>query len=253
MTTIPAPATVPKAPATLLLTRPQPASEAFVTVLGAWPGSIIISPILRIEAVTGLAPPSAPASLIFTSKHAVAFYSGALEGRAFCVGEATTQAARSRGFDAVCVAADALGLIEVLPGLDPPQPLCHVRGHHVAQPVAAALGDKGLICTEWLVYDQVAQELSAQADQALSGTVSVIAPVFSPRSADLLGRAVAARTRTAPCHFVSMSARVTAQIIKHIPKAHILQASAPNAKAMANAVHASARHVRALEGKPPLA
>lgn len=250
MTTIPPPG-APEGPA-LLLTRPQAGSEAFLKELGGWIGRTVISPLTEIVAVETPCPKVAAAALIFTSKNAVARYSGPMDLPAFCIGTATTRAAERRGFEARCIAPDAGGLIATLPALEPPEPLWHVRGVHVAQPIATHLGAAGLRCFDWVVYDQVARGLTAEARLLLSRPGAVVLPVFSPRSADILGEALREEAPVADCIFPVISSAVASRLVHHLHAARIHLAESPDASGMVQAVHASARHVRALEGKPPL-
>jgi uroporphyrinogen-III synthase len=252
MTTIPAPSKASAPTPVLLLTRPEPAASAFAAGLGGWPGPVVVSPLLEIVAV---APPAAvpdARALVFTSRNAVRFYGGPRDLPAFCVGAATRDAAAARGMAARVVGPDAAALVAALPGLAPPLPLLHVRGVHVAQPVAAQLAAAGLPCGELCVYDQLARPLSDAARAALAGDAPVLLPVFSPRSAALLGAALRDAPARAPCRFVAISAAVAARLAEALPGAAIDVAAAPDAAAMGEALHASARHVHLLEGRPPL-
>lgn len=241
----------------LLITRPQTAAQRFVEALGPWPGEIIISPLLEIVPVATPPPTPPPNALIFTSKNAVTCYQGPLSLPAYCIGSATTAAARARGLSAERVGADAAELISGLPAYQPNQPLVHVRGMHVAQPVAASLTEAGLRCAEWIVYDQVARPLSPGARQALfagstDADTSLIIPLFSPRSAELLGASLTKVTASPAWRFVAISPNVADRIANLVPNTPILTAERPDAEAMVAAVHASASHVRALEGRAPL-
>lgn len=163
-------------PPTLLLTRPQDASERFAAELELPELALVISPLIRIEAVAhdGARLAQAP-GLVFTSVHAVP-WAGAGQGRpAICVGPATAQAAREAGFAVTQGPGDALGMLPMLADLPPGW--LHPHGTHVARELPVA----GMV-----VYDQVAQTLNAQAVQVLAGAGPVILPLFSPRSARLL-------------------------------------------------------------------
>jgi uroporphyrinogen-III synthase len=258
MTTIPASGPAPDQasgtakPPKLLLTRPPAAAAAFLQALGPWAGQVILSPLLDIVPVRTAPPDPAPRALVFTSKSAVQAYEGATALPAYCIGDATTAAARGRGFHAQKVGADAADLVARLPALQPPEPLVHVRGVHVAKPVSAQLARSGLRCGEWIVYDQVARVLSDEATAALATPDAAILPVFSPRSADLLGRSLREIAPVADCIFVVISPAVAARIIDHLPNARVFTADAPDAAAMVDAVHASARHADALEGRRSL-
>lgn len=254
MTTIPAPSDLPDpAPApTLLLTRPEEASRAFVARLGDWPGPVIHAPLLEIVALDAAPPVPSPRALIFTSAAALRAYRGPRDLPAFCVGAATTEAARERGLDAEMLGPDAATLVDALPGRAPPQPLAHVRGLHVALPVSERLAEAGLRCVDWVVYDQEARDLDAAARRALARAAVVVLPVFSPRSAGLLCAALLAAPPHAACRFVAISPAVADRVRADLPGAEVVVAERPDAEAMARAVHASARPAPALEGRRPL-
>lgn len=244
MTTIP--------PTTLILTRPRPAAERFAAELGAWHGPILISPVLEIVPVQEPAPDASAQGLIFTSRAAVEHYPGPVGGPAHCVGRATTAQAEARGFEARFVGADAAQLVARLPALAPDTPLLHARGRHVAYPLAAKLSEAGLPCTEWIVYDQQPRPLSADVRSALvesaQGKRAVVLPVFSPRSADLLGDELRAIGIGGRICCVAISEAVATRIRSFTENAQILVAQTPDAPAMNAALHAAARHLHSLEG-----
>ena len=157
-----------------LLTRPEAQSRAFAAEL---PGiKALIAPILRIEPVDfdRARLQSAP-GFVFTSANAVPF-AGAAQGRpALCVGTQTAEAARAAGFQVTQGPGDALGLLPLLEGR---ADWLHLHGLHRA---------RELPVPGMAVYDQVAQPLSDAARNALSQPQPIILPLFSPRSARLLG------------------------------------------------------------------
>lgn len=164
------------APPTLLLTRPEPASRRFAAQLAHLGLPVLIAPVLRIAPVAhDVARLARARGLVFTSAHAVPA-AGAGAGRpAICVGPATAEAARAAGFDVTEGPGDAARMMPLLAGLD--KGWLHPHGAHVAK----VLPLPGLV-----VYDQLPQALSAPALRLLSGPAPVIAPLFSPRSAQLL-------------------------------------------------------------------
>lgn len=142
---------------------------------------IVISPLLRIEQITPDVLPEAEA-MIFTSVHGVAGYAavGGQAGKpALCVGEATAKAARDAGFDVELATPDAARLKPKLAGET--RKLLHARGAHVAADLTGVATD----CESVVVYDQIAQNLSAQARDLLHSGRPVVVPLFSPRSAAL--------------------------------------------------------------------
>lgn len=175
-----------------LLTRPEAQSRAFAA---EFPGSeVLIAPILRIEPIEfDPARADAAVAFIFTSANAVPF-AGPSRGRpALCVGTQTADAARAAGFAVIAGPGDAEGLMPLLAGRET---WLHLHGRHRA---------RELPVPGMAVYDQIAQDLSARARAAIMGSRPVILPLFSPRSALLLSRAMAGAT--APILPVAISAR----------------------------------------------
>lgn len=174
----------------LLMTRPGDDSERTAARIGA---DVIVAPILQIVPVDhdGAALAQAP-GLVFTSAHAVAS-AGPGRGRpAICVGERTGQVARDAGFAVIQGAGTADSLVPLIAAS--PVPLVHPHGRHLAQRLAVP----GIV-----VYDQRPQPLTARARAALMGARPVVVPVYSPRSARLLG-GMAAGAR-APLWLVAIS------------------------------------------------
>ena len=164
----------------LLLTRPEPASRRFARQAEALGAEVVISPILRIEALPhdGAALADAP-GLVFTSENAVPF-AGPGRGRpAICVGPHSAAVARAAGFDAITGPGDAIRLEPMLKDLPPGW--LHPHGRHIAR----ALPVEGVA-----VYDQQPVALNDRARAALAGGGPVMVPLFSPRSARLLSAQV---------------------------------------------------------------
>lgn len=217
------------APASLrppvLLTRPEADSRRFAALLPDWP--VVISPILRIVPVPHDAAVLAEApGLVFTSAHAVAA-AGPGQGRlALCVGGRTAQVAQAAGFRvrAGNGFADSLLPLIAAAGL----PLIHPHGRHLARDLPVP----GMV-----VYDQQALPLTAQAGALLAGPDPVILPVFSPRSALLLGQAAGAAL--APLWLVAISPAALAAWPG--PAARQRVATSPDAQAMRAAIGQIAR------------
>ena len=166
-------------PPTLLLTRPEAQSRRFAASLPGLP--VVISPIFDIVPVAHDAAVLARAEgLVFTSVHAVPA-AGPGRGRlAYCVGGRTAEVAEAAGFRVIAGPGDAARLAPLVAAAT--VPLVHPRGRHVA----ADLGVPAVV-----VYDQPARPLDAAAQALLSGDAPVILPLFSPRSARLVGEAAA--------------------------------------------------------------
>lgn len=204
----------------LLLTRPLPDSRRFAGSMPGWP--TVISPILRIVPVPhdGARLAAAP-GLVFTSAHAVAA-AGPGGGRlALCVGGRTAQVARAAGFDVTEGQGTADSLLPLIRAA--PVPLIHPQGRHLARPLPVP----GIV-----VYDQQAQPLSKAAAALLARNDPVILPVFSPRSAQLVGQAV--RQARAPLWLVAISA--AAREAWTAPAARQAVAATPSAQGMRQAI-----------------
>lgn len=217
--------------ATLLLTRPQPQSRAFVQECAAALGRsvpAVISPLIRVEpcgVMPGLARFSA---VIVTSGNAVRTLGDALRGRqVFAVGEATATLARDLGADASVLGENVDQFVENAAQISGPVIFC--RGVHSRGDLANRLRTMGKSVEEAVVYDQVACPLSPAANALLTGSMPVIAPVFSPRTAGLL----AGVRITAPLTIIAIS-DVTAEAWTGPGTIRI--ADAPTATAMAQAV-----------------
>ncbi|MBQ2261550.1 MAG: uroporphyrinogen-III synthase [Loktanella sp.] len=176
----------------LILTRPAAQAEAFAAEIRAlWAGSvrIILSPLLEIVPLTVSDDLSAVNGVIFTSGHGVAACATANLPSglpAWCVGDKTAQLAAEAGFDAIAGPGDAARLVEKIIGRRPQGPLAHLRGRHTRGDVTEKLTSAGISCIDVVAYDQRAQSLSDEALNALHGTVPVIMPLFSPRTATIL-------------------------------------------------------------------
>jgi len=173
--------------ATLLLTRPEAQSRAFAAGLGALE-RVVISPVMEIVE-TGLRPDLARyRGVILTSANAVRFAPGLQGVPVWCVGARTAEAAQAHGAQVMQVADDAERL---LAGFDGTGPLLHLRGEHARGKVAERLTLAGIDTHEAVIYRQVARDLTPEARQLIEGEDKLILPLFSPRTAALVGRQVA--------------------------------------------------------------
>ncbi|MDO5621207.1 MAG: uroporphyrinogen-III synthase [Paracoccus sp. (in: a-proteobacteria)] len=170
-----------KVAATILLTRPQAASERFAARLKGL--AVVISPILRIVPVDhDGAALAAARGLVFTSEHAVAA-AGPGRGRvAYCVGPRSGAVARAAGFQVIEGPGDAIRLEPILQAaLEQGIELIHPHGRHIARDLPVS----GMV-----VYDQMPVPLNDRACALLNDPAArVILPLFSPRSATLLAQA----------------------------------------------------------------
>jgi len=191
----------------LLLIRPEAQSRAFAEAChgAGFAGEIVISPILDIVRRALAAPPMPGTTLIFTSANGVRQATGQadLAGfRAVAVGDRTAQAAREAGLTCTSAGGDVDSLLALLSGTR--TPLLHLHGAHSTGDLAVRLRAAGCVADEAVVYDQIARPLSDAARKRLGGEGAVIVPLFSPRSARLLGTACA--EVTAPLYPIAISA-----------------------------------------------
>lgn len=222
----------------LLLTRPAPQSRRFLEQLSRGVRAqvaVLISPLLEIAALVARLDTGPARGLIFSSGNGVAVAAAALTGRdlpAFCVGPATTQAARAAGWPAICAGSDAAGLIDHLKALRPDTPLLHLRGRHARGDVDLKLTAVGLPCTARAIYDQTLQPLTAAACEALESGAPVLVPLFSPRTA----RHFAEICPPGACVYLAALSPAVADEIKQLDYKDLIVCDRPDAAAMAASV-----------------
>lgn len=195
----------------MLFTRPRAASEDAARRLRAQAGPhrVEISPILEIRPREMSIKVDSDAVLALSSAHAVAALQQAGQAagqRAFCVGDATAQAARQAGLDAVSADGDAGALADLIRDRAPGGTIHWLHGAHTRGGLAESLSKDGFRVVESIVYDQVAQPLSAQARALLAGPGRVIVPLYSPRSAALVAAACAGARAALDAVFISPAA-----------------------------------------------
>lgn len=196
----------------ILLTRPDPQSQRFAAevrqAFGAdWP--IVISPLMRLLFIDLSLDPADFAGVIFSSENGVAAVaaSGMPTGRmCYCVGQRTATAARAQGWDVVLTGADSAALASAILAAEPPGPLVHFHGRHVAGNLSERLDSAGIETVSAIVYDQQTQPLTAKAVALLGLRAPLVVPLFSPRSA-LLFQQMAASAR-APLWVATLSPAV---------------------------------------------
>ena len=222
---------------TLLVTRPKSEAQSFAELLPpklAERMNVILSPIIGIEPVPIPEPIDSP-GIIFTSRNAVAIASRLFAHRnhvVYCLGCATAKVAAAAGWAVRQTGRNADELVAIIPCIAPGEPLLHLRGRHSRGTVAQRLSDAGIPTREQVVYDQIALPLSHAARSALLDT-SVIAPIFSPRSAELLAREA---QDAVDLHIVAIS-RETAKCLKHLHPSTLVSAKRPDSGAILTEVN----------------
>lgn len=196
----------------VLLTRPQAQSESFAAELRqrAPQMAIVTSPLLEPALLNPPVPQGNWAAVILTSQtgaEAAARMKAALPDLAFCVGRKTGLAAEAAGFAPIVADGDAEDLLALILS-QPKAPLLHLRGREARGDLARRLSASGLPTEELVVYAQDPRPLAPEAAAALRGTTRLIVPLFSPRSAEILGSECRRIAATAPLTLIAMSEAV---------------------------------------------
>lgn len=217
----------------LLLTRPEPGSQRVIDQLDPklrGQVDVVVSPLMRIDPTQERLALEPWRGVIFSSAHGVAAVSGATDRRvtpAYCVGAATTRAARRAGWDAQQMGGTADELVASLLSMRPVGPLVHLRGQHTRGDIAERLTAGGIPCQDRVVYFQYAEALSDEACDLVQGARPVILPLFSPRTATLFFR----QSVAAPLMVAALSAAVAAEVPAQF-QASTTIAATPDARSM---------------------
>lgn len=216
------------------MTRPYAASVRFV---GQLPDAVrakvdvCYSPLIRIAPLVEHIPLGDAAALIFTSANTVELASAVITDRTlpvYCVGSATTQAAKDSGWTAQLAGTTAEALIKTLTVLRPDGPMLHLSGVHTRNAIAERLTTIGVKTTSLAIYDQIVEPLTKHAVDVLNGTFPVIAPLFSPRTA----RQFAIQSKiTAPIWLAALSNDVS-KPLKLLDYEKLLVCNQPDAPTM---------------------
>ncbi len=231
----------------ILLTRPADGSARFAKALRARLGDVpvVVSPVLKIVPTGAQPDVSDNPVVLFSSRNGVVHcgISPAPGQVALCVGDATAQAARAAGFQAVSAQGNVHDLARLIVDRANGRPLLHIRGRHSAGDLAVDLAKQGLTLRETVVYDQETQPLSDTAQALLAGSQPVIAPLFSPRSA-------ASLAAQGPWHAPLYLAAISEAVAGVAPEPHIALrvAQAPDQAAMLDLTCALFKAAQLLEG-----
>ncbi len=179
---------------TLLLTRPEAQSTRFLADCERRLGRripTVISPVMEIIPVGEPPDLNGFATIVATSGNAVRQLGDILEGcSVLTVGEATAALARGLGARAQALGETAEAFLERAEEVA--FPAIVFRGRHARCNLADRLSVAGAPAVDAVLYDQVPRPLSRAALALLACSSPVVAPVFSPRSAELLSRYAAA-------------------------------------------------------------
>lgn len=219
----------------LILTRPAGSNSGFKAGIAPQARDcvdFIHSPLLEIVPIEEAGTRSDAAHAIFTSANGVKYAPEGNKRPAFCVGEKTTQLARSHGWDAVFAGATVTALKDYVLANRPQGEIRHYSGVFVRGNVARDLSVAGLNVTNVPLYDQRLLPFSPQALAVLEGAAPVIVPLFSPRTA---AHFVAISPAHPKLYIVSMSTAV-ADSFSEMAVARLIIAQEPTAKSMAACV-----------------
>lgn len=230
---------------TILLTRPLLQSQRFAEQLRArWPeAGVLISPLMAPDYLSPQVPTQDFTALILTSEtgaeaaRRISAAGHSLPCQAYCVGERTAAAAQAAGFQPRLVGGDADALVALILEDHPRGPLLFLRGQDSAGGIENRLISAGTETVSAIVYAQVPQPLTTQAQELLQRDAPVILPVFSPRSARLLIAQCAGTPPQATLWVAALSPAV-AQAVSGLAPRLVQIAARPDAEAMLNAIAA---------------
>lgn len=220
------------------MTRPQGASERFVARL---PQELrqrltpIYAPLIGIVPGTSSIEFGDAKGLIFTSANGVRIAADLTRRRdlpCYCVGEATTHAARQAGWQAECTGPNAEALIKALYQSQRQTrlqtPLLHLRGAHARGGVAARLMAMGCPTHEQVIYDQPLLPMLGETRQLLADRDPILVPLFSPRTARQFADQYSGSARL----YIAALSEAVADPIKSLKKCTIYTALTPKASAV---------------------
>jgi uroporphyrinogen-III synthase len=175
----------------VLITRAEPGATKTATALHARGVETIVAPLLNIRDADAITESlSRVQALAFTSANGVRAWAKLREERhltAWCVGDATRDAAHEAGFEKTRSAGgDAHALADLLiRGLEPERgAILHVRGGHTAGDLSGTLQRNGFPVHETIAYRaEVEQQLPSLAREALTSRMLSSVLFHSPRAA----------------------------------------------------------------------
>jgi uroporphyrinogen-III synthase len=187
----------PVAKARVLVTRAEPGASETAERLRAMGCEAIVAPLLTIEPVAANTDLSGLQALLFTSANGVAAFARATADRAlpaFCVGEATGDAARAEGFTDIRVAGgDVRALADLVTSSARQEhgSLLHAAGADLAGDLKGALEAQGFTVERRIFYRAIAAAaLPPMVDTMLAADSPAIHIVLfhSARAAEALVR-----------------------------------------------------------------
>ncbi|MBK0325999.1 uroporphyrinogen-III synthase [Rhodobacteraceae bacterium F11138] len=223
---------------TLLMTRPQAAAERFVQALPANLRDRVdpcYAPLVEIVPITVEIDLAGVKGVIFTSINGVQAASALTarrDVRVYCVGSATTREAIGSGWNARMMGQDAAELIPAMTAEAVDAPLLHLSGRHVRTDIAKELSALGYPSRRQVVYDQKLLTFDKAVQDRIAGPAPVIAPVFSPRTAEQLA---AQSPENAHMQLIALSSAV-AEPLARLQFSPVTICTRPDAQEMAHQV-----------------
>lgn len=171
----------------ILLTRPRERAEPFAAALESDGWEATIWPLTTIRPVSAAISPEGVQAVLFTSRAGVEHAPETVRGLpAYCVGDATADAARKAGHsEAMSAGGAASDLLAMTKRLAAPDggALIHVRGKDAAGDVGAGLRDAGYELREAIVYEAAAVSTAPTEIVAdIRKGAFAAAAFFSPRA-----------------------------------------------------------------------
>lgn len=228
----------------VLLTRPREASVATATRLhraGVPQDRILVAPLMETEPTGADWSPDDWSGLVFTSAEGVRHAAQDRDlrrRRAWCVGDRTAEAATRAGMDAVSAGGAADDLFDLITGQRVPGPLLHLCGAETRADLADRLSRAGTDTVALVIYRQVPVPPEPAAVARLGAANRIVAPAYSPLSAQRLSLVLVAHAPKV--HLIAMSAATAAAWTGH-PPAQVTEAASPDGPAMHRAILAALR------------
>lgn len=201
----------------ILITRPAPQGQRFAQALVDRYGLMVETVLCPLMVPAFFSPPlpNGPfGALILTSETACIaagslVQAGAdLPKLAYCVGDRTARVAQQQGFTAISAQGDASALVDLVLQHSDTGPFLHMRGRDSRGDVVGHLRAAKVVATDVVVYDQQEQPLSDAVWTLLEQAGTLLVPLFSPRTAEILVRQIKERPVSSSLVFVTISAAV---------------------------------------------
>lgn len=177
-------------PTTVLISRPKGDADTLKQAILSIDRSVqvVLAPAIEIVPVTYDAHNEAFDALLLTSKHAASAAAIiAPDLPTLCVGDATALAASALGLNAVSAMGTAQDLIALVQKSAVSKVL-YLRGAHVHMDLENTLNSAGIETKSLIVYQQHACAFLPQVHRDISKMKSLLVPVYSARSAQIVSK-----------------------------------------------------------------